>query len=46
MKALLLDRTTGLYRNKTPLRLTDIPTPVPKVGVTLQPFAPTACGSA
>lgn len=32
MKALLLDRTTDLAQNKTPLRLADIPMPVPQPG--------------
>lgn len=35
MKALLLDRTTDLSKNKTPLRLADIPMPMPKTGEVL-----------
>lgn len=35
MKALLLDRTTDLSKNKTPLRLADIPIPIPKAGEVL-----------
>lgn len=42
MKALLLDRTTDLAQNKTPLRLADIPMPVPQPGEVLIKVA--VCG--
>ncbi|MCE7924701.1 MAG: zinc-binding alcohol dehydrogenase family protein [Haliscomenobacteraceae bacterium CHB4] len=35
MKALLLDRITDLTQNKSPLRLAEIPVPVPKAGEVL-----------
>lgn len=42
MKALLLDHPTDLSQNKTPLRLADIPMPVPKPGEVLIKVA--VCG--
>lgn len=42
MKALLLDRTTDLSTNNKPLRLADVPTPVPQAGEVL--IKVQACG--
>ena len=42
MKALLLDRITNLTTNKSPLRLAEIPMPVPQPGEVLIKVA--VCG--